>query len=450
MTDEPFTKAEFAIIERIVGALGFVKFKNNLWTKVSRAFDYAFKTTQVEFNFTETKPDALALQYLEERVFILSDRTRERLTGNLRWELLEGMKNTESIDEIKRRLDTVFESNDVNTERIARTETLNAMAEGRQVAHESSGVANYKMWQAAMNNARTAADSKRLHGQIQKITDVFVDPKTGDTCMHNPNRPNCRCTVVYLQDLPAVVMKGGLMYAADEVEKIEIDITTLQKGEKRIWVKATSKRVGHYRKIKDVKEIKEGYSSLDKIKNIPHGKIETINGHDVKHGYKYAKGYEVDDEWMIIERFSSREKRNVFPNPETLALFVDGDIHGLRFKPPESNKKIIPIVSLSESKYQGQDMAWSEEQTNTYITKEETIGYHYSTSKINKFGMKEIAMVAEDYHRSFTPEFGYKIIIPKGTIIKEFGSSEIRVELTKEMKIYQLKSGWCKYDKIKM
>lgn len=38
---------------------------------------------------------------------------------------------------------------------------------------------------------------------------------------------------------------------------IEIDIGLLQKGEKRIWIKPTSKRKGHYRKIKGEKKVEE-------------------------------------------------------------------------------------------------------------------------------------------------------------------------------------------------
>lgn len=229
---------------------------------------------------------------------------------------------------------------------------------------------------------------------------------------------------------------------------IEIDLGSLEKIKKKVWIKPTSKRKGHYR-TQDVSQIKDSSDTLKEIKNIPHGKIKEINGYDVKHGYKYAHGYEVDDEWQIVDRFGSREKRNIFPNPETLSLYVDGKISGLRFKPPKSTKESIPIVELSESEYQGQDMPWREEQTGMYITKEETVSYHYSTSEIKKFGMREIAMMAKDYHRSFTPEFGYKIVIPKGTQIREFGSSENRVDLTKKMKIYPLKPGWCEYDEVR-
>lgn len=48
----------------------------------------------------------------------------------------------------------------------------------------------------------------------------------------------------------------------DEVEfigaqKIEFDISQLSKTEKRVWVKATAKRKGHYRKVKGAKKVEE-------------------------------------------------------------------------------------------------------------------------------------------------------------------------------------------------
>ena len=258
MPEDNLSKAELQLIDKIVGALPITAFRDLLWSKVSRAFGFMFRNTQIRYGFTHATPDPLALKYLEERVFILSDKTRDRLTGNLRWELLEGIRNTESISDIKKRLEPIFtKMHDYEIERIARTETLNAMNAGRLEAYEASEVTHYKMWRAAINNKRTAADSRRLHGQIQELSDPFVDPKTGDAVMHPPNRPNCRCAMIPLRKLPEnVVRKGGQMYAADEmVGKIEIDAGSLQKTEKRIWVKSTVKRKGHYRKVKGAKKV---------------------------------------------------------------------------------------------------------------------------------------------------------------------------------------------------
>lgn len=234
MSDDNLSKAELQLIDKIVDVLSLTKFRHLLWDKIRQAFGLSFQGTQLEYGFVRGVPDPLALKYLEDRVFILSDKTQSLLRGNLRWELLEGMKNVESVDEIKRRLDKIFEGNTVQTERIARTEVLNAQNAGRLSAYEASDVVHYKMWKAAMNNARTAADSKRLNGQIQKVGDSFIDPKTGDANMHPPNRPFCRCTMIPLRKLPEnIVYKGGQMYDANEmVGKIEIDIGSLSKTEK--------------------------------------------------------------------------------------------------------------------------------------------------------------------------------------------------------------------------
>ena len=264
------SKIELGIISKVIIPSIFDKLYHKLWNRVKQTFGLLFHSTQLEYGFVRAIPDPRALEYLQYRQFILSEKTKEKLIGDLRYQLLEGMKSSEGIDQIKRRLDTVFKGSEVNTERIARTETLNAMNAGRLEAYEASEVTHYKMWRAAINNKRTAEDSRRLHGQIQELSDPFVDPKTGEGVMHPPNRPNCRCTMIPLRKLPEnVVYKSGQMYAADEmVGKIEIDITSLNKTEKRIWIKPTAKRKGHYRKVKGAKKVEEPKFAMDRLKSI--------------------------------------------------------------------------------------------------------------------------------------------------------------------------------------
>ena len=59
-------------------------------------------------------------------------------------------------------------------------------------------------------------------------------------------------------------------YNVSKSEKIEIDLTTLHKGEKRVWVRPTTKRKGHYRKVKGAKvEIeKDKSNNMIRIENI--------------------------------------------------------------------------------------------------------------------------------------------------------------------------------------
>jgi SPP1 gp7 family putative phage head morphogenesis protein len=239
---EELTKLEIGNISKLITAVYITDtdFRKILLKSVMGAFKTSHQNTNVQYGFGGTKPDQHAIDYLQERVFILSDKTTSKLEGDLRFELLEGLKNNESISAITKRLDGIFsDMMPWQLERISRTEILNAQNAGRMSAYEKSGVVKYKMWQAAINNARTAADSKRLHGQIQPLDKPFVDPKTGDTFMHPPNRPQCRCTLIPLRKLPDdVITTGGLLYAADKkMGKIEIPTDLLKSRQKRkAWV----------------------------------------------------------------------------------------------------------------------------------------------------------------------------------------------------------------------
>ena len=199
----------FNFIERILGIKAFNKL---LWDRIYKAFNLSFKQTNDSFDWkSEPSPDVL--DYFSQRELILSEKTMARVTGNIKYEILEGLKNRESITELTNRLDKVFSGERWQIERIARTEVLNAQNAGEFHAQIQSGVATHKIWKANVNNKRTGADSLRLHNQIQKINKPFIDPKTGKESMHSPNRPNCRCDTVYLFELPKnIIKKKGIIY----------------------------------------------------------------------------------------------------------------------------------------------------------------------------------------------------------------------------------------------
>jgi len=226
-------KLEFSLIDQLIKVIGLKSFQSLLWDRIKESFNESFGATQTEFDFKRTKPDPEALEYLKQRQFILSQKTIDRLHGDLRFNLLEGIQANDSIKEMIERIRPIFDRmKSYELERLARTEVLNAMAAGRQNAHLKSGISKYKVWKAH-KDARTGSDSLRLHGQIQRIDDPFVDYETGITCMHNPNRPNDRCTVIYLRKLPEnIIYKHGYMYNGDYLKKIEIDIESLTKQEK--------------------------------------------------------------------------------------------------------------------------------------------------------------------------------------------------------------------------
>ena len=202
------------LVGKITAGMSGAALTKQLLPRVLDAFQTGFDKTQQTYDYEQTSPDPRSVAYLHERVIILSEKTANRLKGDLKYELVEGMKNGESIKEIKQRLKPIFDDmKDYELERLARNEVMDAMNEGRMEAYREDGDVRYKVWKAALKNARTAEDSKRLAGQIQPLDKPFVDPETGKTCDHPPNRPNCRCGVIPLEELPEdIVYRGELMY----------------------------------------------------------------------------------------------------------------------------------------------------------------------------------------------------------------------------------------------
>jgi SPP1 gp7 family putative phage head morphogenesis protein len=189
------------------------EFRKILLDRVLKAFHLSFKRTNDLFDW-KSEPSKDVLDYFKQRELILSEKTMSKLHGNLKYELLEGIRNRESITEIIKRITPLFDGMErFELERIARTETINAFNAGEFQAQVQSGVTKWKIWKANINNKRTSADSLRLHNQIQKIQDPFIDPLNKKECMHSPNRPNCRCTIIYLFELPKnIKRKNGIMY----------------------------------------------------------------------------------------------------------------------------------------------------------------------------------------------------------------------------------------------
>ena len=200
----------FAFIGKILSEKSI---RDILLDRILKAFHLSFNRTNESFDW-KSEPSKDVLDYFKQRELILSEKTMDRLTGNLKYEILEGIQQRESITELTKRIEPLFDNmKKFELERIARTETINAFNAGEFQAQIQSGVATHKIWKANINNRRTGADSLRLHNQIQKIKDPFIDPKTGKESMHSPNRPNCRCSTQYLYKLPKnIIKKKGIMY----------------------------------------------------------------------------------------------------------------------------------------------------------------------------------------------------------------------------------------------
>ena len=240
--DEDLEKMSVVVsfIEKLLGIIHIKDFRKLLTNSTITAFESSNKNTNVEYNFGDHKPDPAMIDYLKERSIILSEKTVARVEGDIKFELLEGLKANESIDEITKRLEKVFKEGTPRwqLERIARSEVANAQNAGRLSAYKASGIAKYKMWVAA-KGARLCALCKRLNGQIQPLDKPFVDPENPEnTWMHPIAHPNGRCSMAPLRKLPDDIVEiGGQIYDASRVTKIELPMTLSKSRQKRkAWV----------------------------------------------------------------------------------------------------------------------------------------------------------------------------------------------------------------------
>ena len=100
------------------------------------------------------------------------------------------------------------------------------------------------------------------------------------------------------------------------------------------------------------------------------------------------------------------------------------------------------VKITEESKYSGQDMSWTENETDRGYTKEVHFLYHSSDKKINSFYPKHTAF----YHSYFNGRTGentekipgekylYELELPAGSFVRLY-DSEVRVLLFPGMKI---------------
>ena len=241
--NEKLTKAEIGFMGRLLTAITVESFRGLITKHILDAFTASHNNTNIKFDLGKSKPDPTAIEYIKEREIILSDKTASKLEGNLKYELITGLQNNESIDQITRRLDNIF--NDMmpwQLERIARSEIIDAQNAGRISAYKASDVIEYKMWVAAKGGKekRVCDLCASLHGQIQPVSKPFVNPNNpAESWQHPICHPNGRCTTVPLTDMPDRTIKvGGQVYDSDEIiSKIELPMTLSKSGDKiKAWI----------------------------------------------------------------------------------------------------------------------------------------------------------------------------------------------------------------------
>lgn len=191
------------IIDKIVQFTGIKSIFARLFPLTKRAFIESFGKTiiSIEGDHKEFKPDPLTIKNLKERAIILSQKTKDSLVGDLRYQLIDAMQHGEGITQITSRLEHVFKMSRQKCEVVARNEILTSQKAGKIEAYEKCGCWG-REWVAATNNARTCAICKKLDGQICKNGEWFKHPDTGEDLLYDMAHIQCRCTTIAIMDEP--------------------------------------------------------------------------------------------------------------------------------------------------------------------------------------------------------------------------------------------------------
>ena len=209
------------IIQKLIEMLNAAQFSQILEHATLAAYGMGLVTGAVDVKLTrELFPDIDAIAAIGIRTHALSEKAMAQAKGDLAFNanklyqemdaaVKAGMSEREALGQIETRVRTLFENSYQNweIERLVRDQVLVATKEGRRDAWQEGG-AKYRQWKAHFDN-KTAADSKRMNGQIAKIDEPYVDPKTGDKYMIPHIRPNDRCYETALFELPEFTTKGG-------------------------------------------------------------------------------------------------------------------------------------------------------------------------------------------------------------------------------------------------
>ena len=216
----------FNAIKRVLGAIGNLKLASWLQDIAISGFNLGLDTAQKDTRSeTPFEPDMESILRIGIRTHALSEKTIARAKGNLAFNadklyqemdaaMRRGMSKREALLQIQGRLRNLFTDSleEWELERLARDQFLVATKEGRRTGWEKGGM-KYRQWKIHLDD-HTAADSKRMEGQIVGINEPYTDPLTGEKYMLPHIRPNDRCWEVGLWELPVeTVERDGLIFA---------------------------------------------------------------------------------------------------------------------------------------------------------------------------------------------------------------------------------------------
>lgn len=166
---------------------------------------------------------------LRNQVFVASQSTIRRMTGDVMEVLADSYSKGLSIYDTTRRLESVFEDmRGWELERIARTEIQGSQNLSSYMSDLELGVV-YHMWMTALDNRVRGlgrydrANHIALHGQIVRVGEPFSNGLQfpGDRNAPISEWINCRCfTVPYLMPLGSAAPNAPYFYEGDLISVV--------------------------------------------------------------------------------------------------------------------------------------------------------------------------------------------------------------------------------------
>ncbi len=174
--------------------------KPNVRSAYITGLTLGMKETGKGIDFTLFEPNIA--RAVEQRVGFFAEKINESTVQLIKDELTDGLEKGESIADISRRIDNVFNhSRDFRSKRIAQTEVIGATNSGQLKAYDEAGV-QQKEWLTARDSI--VRDSHRIDGQTVDLHQSFTTGEgtkllyPGDRSAGQPAEEvvNCRCTVI--------------------------------------------------------------------------------------------------------------------------------------------------------------------------------------------------------------------------------------------------------------
>jgi len=157
------------------------------------AFEDQAKENNLDVDFDLNNPRVTT--WIQNKAFKFADEINQTTEDALRTQLEEAIKAGESISDVEKRIEQVFDiARGARSEMIARTEVISASNKGAVEAYEESGVVEALEWISSRDN-----EVRKSHQIDGDETPIGVRFKNGLFYPGDPDGPadeviNCRCT----------------------------------------------------------------------------------------------------------------------------------------------------------------------------------------------------------------------------------------------------------------